>query len=49
MASSQMVLPRFRFGDEFLTGLLAGRGRDQVSSSLHAAILATSAPVAALS
>jgi flagellar transcriptional activator FlhD len=49
MASSQMVLARFRFGDEFLTGLLAGRGRDQASSSLHAAILATSAPVAGLS
>lgn len=40
MASSQVLLPRFRFDDGMLAGLLAGEGRDPASSSLHAAILA---------
>ena len=48
MASSQMVLARFRFEDTLLTGLLAGNGRDATTSSLHAAILATSRPVETL-
>jgi len=45
MASSQVLLPRFRFDDVLLTGLLAGKGRDATSSSLHAAILAAGKPV----
>ena len=45
MASSQMLLPSFRFDDVLLTGLLAGKGRDAASSSLHAAILAAGKPV----
>lgn len=40
MAGSQMVLPRFRFDDGLLAGLLAGEGRDAASSSIHAAIVA---------
>lgn len=40
MASSQMLLPTFRFDDAFLNGLLAGDGRDAASSGLHAAIVA---------
>jgi flagellar transcriptional activator FlhD len=40
MASSEMLLPSFRFDDAFLSGLLAGEGRDPASSGLHAAILA---------
>ena len=43
MASSQMLL--FRFDDALLAGLLAGKGRDETSSSLHAAILAAGKPV----
>lgn len=45
MASSQMLLPRFRFDDSLLAGLLAGEGRDATVSSLHAAILAAGKPV----
>lgn len=45
MASSQMLLPRFRFDDALLTGLLSGKGRDPASASLHAAILAAGKPV----
>lgn len=44
MASSQMVLPAFRFDDALLAGLLAGEGRDAASSSIHAAIVAASKP-----
>ena len=40
MASSQMLLPRFRFDDEQLARLMAGEGRDAASAGLHAAILA---------
>lgn len=46
MASNPMVLPRFRFDDTLMTGLLAGQGRDQAAAGLHAAILATGRPVA---
>jgi flagellar transcriptional activator FlhD len=42
MASSQMVLPRFRFDDTLLNGLMAGEGRDAATSGLHAAIIAAS-------
>mgnify|MGYP001219917166 CR=1 FL=1 len=45
LASSQMLLPRFRFDDQMLLGLLAGNGRDAAASGLHAAILATGRPV----
>lgn len=45
MANSQMLLPRFRFDDTLLTGLLAGKSRDPASASLHAAILAAGQPV----
>lgn len=44
MASCQMLLPAFRFNDEFLAGLLAGNGRDATSASLHATILAAGKP-----
>jgi len=40
MASGQMVLPSFRFDDGMLAGLLAGKGRDPASASIHAAIIA---------
>lgn len=40
MASSQMLIPCFRFDDEQLARLMAGEGRDTTSASLHAAILA---------
>lgn len=40
LASSQLLLPRFRFDDNLILGLFAGQGRDAASSSLHAAILA---------
>lgn len=45
MATGQMLLPSFRFDDALLTGLLAGKGRDATSSSLHAAIIAAGKPV----
>jgi flagellar transcriptional activator FlhD len=45
MAKSQMLLPGFRFDDALLAGLLAGKGRDATTSSLHAAILAAGKPV----
>ncbi|MBL8439127.1 MAG: flagellar transcriptional regulator FlhD [Zoogloeaceae bacterium] len=41
VASNQMVVPRFRFEDKQILGLLAGTGRDEATSRLHAAILAT--------
>ena len=40
MASNQMVMPRLHFEDANLLGLMAGDGRDPVSATLHAAILA---------
>jgi flagellar transcriptional activator FlhD len=46
LAASQMLLPRLRFDDTLLLGLLAGQGKDAASSGLHAAILATARPVA---
>lgn len=42
MASSQVLLPRFRFDDSLLAGLMAGNGRDAKTSGLHAAIIAAS-------
>lgn len=46
MASSQMLLPTFRFDDSLLAGLLAGESRDPSSASLHAAIIAAGRPPA---
>ena len=40
MAGSQMLIPCFRFDDAQLARLMAGEGRDVVSTGLHAAILA---------
>lgn len=40
MASSQVLLPCFRFDDAQLARLMAGEGRDAASAGLHAAILA---------
>lgn len=40
MASSQMLMPRFRFDDAQLAALMTGEGRDEISAGLHAAILA---------
>ena len=40
MASSQMLVPCFRFDDARLAALMAGEGRDAVSAGLHAAIIA---------
>ncbi|PTD95298.1 flagellar transcriptional regulator FlhD [Pseudothauera lacus] len=45
MASSQLLLPRFRFDDGLLAGLMAGEGRDEATSGLHAAIIAASRPI----
>jgi flagellar transcriptional activator FlhD len=45
LAGSQLLLPRLRFDDKLLVGLLAGQGRDAASASLHAAILAAGRPV----
>lgn len=42
MASSQMLVPCFRFDDAQLARLMSGEGRDAASASLHAAILAAS-------
>ena len=49
MAGQQMVLCRFRFDDTSLLNMLAGKGRDAATSSLHAAILAAGHPVERLS
>jgi flagellar transcriptional activator FlhD len=46
MASSQMLLPTFRFDDSLLAGLLAGESRDPSCASLHAAIIAAGRPPA---
>lgn len=48
MAGQQMVLCRFRFDDAALVDMLAGKGRDAATSSLHAAILAAGQPVESL-
>lgn len=45
LAGSQMLVPRFRFDDALLLGLMAGQGKDATSSSLHAAILAAGQPL----
>ena len=40
MANSPVTIPRFRFDDAQLARLMAGEGRDETASTLHAAILA---------
>jgi len=40
LAAGQMLLPRLRFDDKLLLGLLAGQGRGAASAGIHAAILA---------
>jgi len=40
MADNPALVPRFRFDDEQLARLMAGEGRDETASALHAAIIA---------
>jgi len=40
MADNPVLVPRFRFDDEQLARLMAGEGRDETASALHAAIIA---------
>jgi len=39
MADNPVMIPRFRFDDEQLARLMAGEGRDETASTLHAAII----------
>lgn len=39
MAGNPVLIPRFRFDDEQLGRLMAGEGRDETASTLHAAII----------
>ena len=48
MASGQMLLCRFRFDESMMFDLLEGKGRQGAATSLHAAIIAASKPVAVL-
>lgn len=48
MASSNMVLCRFRFDDRLLLGLLSSHERDRGTAHTHAAILAAAKPVEAV-
>jgi len=49
MASSEMLLCRFRFDDTLLLNLLGNHGSEGVVSRIHATILAASKPVEHLS
>ncbi len=40
MADNPVLIPRFRFDDEQIARLMAGEGRDETASTLHAAIIA---------
>jgi len=40
MADNPVLIPRFRFDDEQIARLMAGEGRDEIASTLHAAIIA---------
>jgi len=40
MADNPVLIPRFRFDDEQVSRLMAGEGRDETASTLHAAIIA---------
>jgi flagellar transcriptional activator FlhD len=45
MASVPMLVPSFRFDNEKVLSLMAGNGRDELASGIHASILAASLPV----
>lgn len=45
MASSDMLLCRFRFDDTLLVGLLGNQGAESMVARLHATILAAGKPV----
>jgi flagellar transcriptional activator FlhD len=49
MASSEMLLCRFRFQDTLLLDLLANHERDRGAGHVHAAILAAGKPVETVS
>ena len=46
MASSNMLLFRFRFDDRLILGMLNGYSRDKTMASSHAAILMSGEPLA---
>lgn len=48
VASSQMLLCRFRFDDSALLSVMSGKGRQGAAAGIHAAIIAASKPVEAL-
>lgn len=45
LASTSMMLARFRFDDSAILGMLASPGKDSVLSQAHAAILMAAQPV----
>jgi flagellar transcriptional activator FlhD len=45
MADNPVLIPRFRFDDEQIARLMAGEGRDETASTLHAAIIAANRSV----
>ncbi|MDP5240284.1 flagellar transcriptional regulator FlhD [Uliginosibacterium sp. 31-16] len=45
MASSDMLLCRFRFDDTLLLNLLGNHGRENAAARIHATILAATKPV----
>ncbi|MCL2644679.1 MAG: flagellar transcriptional regulator FlhD [Betaproteobacteria bacterium] len=45
MADNPALVPRFRFDDEQVARLMAGEGRDETASTLHAAIIAANRSV----
>jgi flagellar transcriptional activator FlhD len=45
MASSEMLLCRFRFDDTLLLNLLGNHGRENSAARIHATILAATKPV----
>lgn len=45
MASSEMLLCRFRFDDSLLLNLLGNHGRENAAARIHATILAATKPV----
>lgn len=45
MASSDMILCRFRFDDALLLNLMSGHSQNSAASRIHAAIIAASKPV----
>jgi flagellar transcriptional activator FlhD len=48
IASVPMLVPSFRFDNERVLSLMAGNGRDELASGIHATILAATCPVQAL-